>query len=492
MNGYAALKAGMRPTRIGNLSRAVLWAAETGSHVYVEDADIVFADGRIVFAGKAEDMPDEMRALAVDIDGIGLMAMPGLVDVHSHPATEPLNRGLLDELGSPGLYYSSLYEYMPVFRSDAASKPDCARVAYSEMLLSGVTTVVDLSTPWDGWLDVAAQSGMRVCLAPMFRSAAWKTSNGYTVDYSWDEDGGRRSLTEALSLIDAAHAHTSGRLSGMVTPAQIDTCSAALLQTSFAEAEARDVPWQIHAAQSIVEFQEITRRHGVSPIQWLDDLGLLSERSIIGHAIFLDDHPSTPWHTRTDLDVLAERNASVAHCPTVFVRRGYVMRDFGRYRRAGIRVGIGTDTYPHTMLDDLRLAAYLGRVQAGSPEAVSTREIFNAATVTGASMLRRTDIGRLDVGCCADIVLVDLKHPMMRPSIDPIRSLIFSCDDRAIRSVFVDGRLVVDRGEVLTMDHTASVDRLVAEQQRIVGTVASRDRLGRTVEELVPATFPTL
>ncbi|AQS88447.1 amidohydrolase [Neoasaia chiangmaiensis NBRC 101099] len=480
-----------RPVRISSLKTAVLWDTVAGGHCYAHDIDLILQGGRLVFAGPAGRMPDEFAALPVDVDGRTLLAMPGLVNIHSHPATEPMSRGMFDELGSPGLFYSSLYEYMPVFRADAASKPDCARVAYSEMLLSGVTTVVDLSTPWDGWLDIAAESGLRVCLGPMFRSAAWKTTNGFTVDYTWAEDGGRRAMDEALDIVDTAARHGSDRLSGMVVPAQVDTCSPEILKASFDAATRRDVPWQTHAAQSIVEFQEITRRHGTTPIQWLDGLGVLDRRSIIGHGIFLDDHPSTPWHTKRDLAILAERNAAIAHCPTVFARRGYVLRDFGRYARAGVRLGIGTDTYPHTILDDLRLAAYLGRVQEQTPQAVSARDVFDAATHVGASLLGRNDIGRLTVGGRADLVLVDLDHPMMRPSIDPVRSLIFSCDDRAIASVYVGGRKIVENGRVLTMDYEGATARLVREQARIIGSVSQRDRLGRSVGELVPATYPT-
>nr|WP_298798990.1 amidohydrolase family protein [uncultured Acetobacter sp.] len=479
------------PYRISRLKQAILWDKLTNSHCYVPDADIVMQAGKVLYAGPGHELPADYATLPISVDGRNLLAMPGLVDVHSHPATEPMSRGMFDELGSPGLFYSSLYEYMPVFRSDAASKPDCARVAYSEMLLSGVTTAVDLSTPWAGWLDVAQQSGLRVCLGPMFRSASWKTTNGYTVDYAWSEDGGRRSMQEALAIVDAASAHNSGRLSGMVVPAQVDTCSAEILKASFKEAESRNIPWQTHAAQSIVEFQEITRRHGLTPIQWLDSLGVLAQRSIIGHGIFLDDHPSTPWHTKTDLAILAQRDVAIAHCPTVFARRGYVLRDFGRYKRAGLRLGIGTDTYPHTILDDVRLAAYLGRIQEQTPEAVSTKDVFDAVTHVGASLLGRSDIGRIEPGSCADLVLVDMDHPMMRPSLDPIRSLIFSCDDRAIHSVYVDGKKVVEKGRVLTMDYEKATANLVQEQARISGSVSQRDRLGRSVEELIPPTYPT-
>jgi hypothetical protein len=131
-------------------------------------------------------------------------------------------------------------------------------------------------------------------------------------------------MEEAFALIQRAEQHPSGRLFGMACPAQIDTCAPELLRDSRAEAKARGLSWQIHAAQSVVEFHEITRRHGFTPIQWLHEMGLLDERAVIGHGIFLDDHPSTPWHTKRDLDILADTGTTVAHCPTVFARRGIV------------------------------------------------------------------------------------------------------------------------------------------------------------------------
>jgi cytosine/adenosine deaminase-related metal-dependent hydrolase len=296
-------------------------------------------------------------------------------------------------------------------------------------------------------------------------------------------------MAEALALIERAQQHPSGRLSGMVTPAQIDTCTETLLRDSFAEAKSRGLAWQIHAAQSVSEFHEITRRHGFTPIGWLDHLGLLSDRSIIGHGIFLDDHPSTPWHTDTDLKRLAETGTTVAHCPTVFARRGITLRDFGRYRRAGVNMGVGTDTYPHNMLDELRLVSYLARTQAGDPRSLSSTDLFDAATTGGARALGREDIGRLSPGCRADLVLVDVTHPMMRPAHDPVRSLIYAAGDRAVRMVYVDGIKVVDDGLVLTMDYPAAAAALHEAQARVKANVPKLDWAQRSAEAISPPTF---
>jgi 5-methylthioadenosine/S-adenosylhomocysteine deaminase len=474
----------MTTTLIRGADVVVAWDASAAQHVYLTDADVTFADGVLGFVGRGYD-----GAADAVISGKGLMVMPGLVNIHSHPSSEPMNKGLIDEVGSPGLYNSSLYEYLPIFRADAEAVPHCVRVALSELLLSGVTTLADLSMAHPGWLDLLAESGMRVCVAPMFRSARWYTKNGHVVEYAWDKAAGEKAMGEALRLVERAQQHECGRLFGMVVPAQIDTCTEGLLRESFQEAAKRRLSWQIHAAQSVTEFHEITRRHGVTPIGWLDHLGLLSERSIIGHGIFLDDHPSTRWHTDTDLKRLAETGTTVAHCPTVFARRGITLKHFGRYRRAGVNMGIGTDTYPHNMLDEMRLVAYLARTQATDPRSMTTTELFEAATIGGARALGREDIGRLAPGCRADLVLVDVTQPRMRPAHDPVRSLIYAAGDRALKAVYVDGREVVRDGEVLTMDFRAAAAALEEAQKRVVANAPAQDWAHRPIEKLSPPTF---
>ncbi len=471
-------------TVIRNAEMVVAWDGQ--AHTYMPGADVAFQGGTLTFVGRGYAGPAE-----VEVDGAGMMVMPGLVNIHSHPSSEPMNKGLIDEVGSPGLYNSSLYEYLPIFRADAEAVPHCVRVALSELLLSGVTTVADLSMAHPGWLDLLAESGMRVCIAPMFRSARWYTKNGHLVQYEWDEAAGEKAMGEALGLIDRAQQHPSGRLFGMVVPAQIDTCTEGLLRESHQEATARGLSWQIHAAQSVTEFHEITRRHGATPIGWLDEMGLLSDRSIIGHGIFLDDHPSTRWHTDSDLSRLVETGTTVAHCPTVFARRGITLKDFGRYRRAGVNMGVGTDTYPHNMLDELRLVSYLARTQAGNPRTMNSTDLFEAATIGGAKALGRSDIGRLAAGCRADVVLVDVRHPMMRPGRDPVRSLIYAAGDRAIRRVYVDGAMVVDAGQVLTMDYPAAAEALHEAQKRVIDRVPGVDWNHRHVDEISPPTFRT-
>ncbi|MFV0298506.1 MAG: amidohydrolase family protein, partial [Hyphomicrobiaceae bacterium] len=263
-------------TVIRNASWVVAYDPARDTHSYVADGDVAFEGNRLVTVGEPHQGP-----VTREIDGRGLMVMPGLVDIHSHPGSEPMNKGWNDDLGSPKLYNSGLYEIMPVFRPDSEGVPNSARVAWGELMLSGVTTLVDLSVAWDGWLEAMAASGIRGLLAPMYRSARWYTDNGHVVKYEWDEAAGLKAMERALAIVDQAEGHPSGRMGGMISPSQIDTCTPELIQASLAAARARGLKMQIHAAQSVAEFHEMTRRHGKTPVQWLSDIGALSPDTVI-------------------------------------------------------------------------------------------------------------------------------------------------------------------------------------------------------------------
>jgi cytosine/adenosine deaminase-related metal-dependent hydrolase len=364
------------------------------------------------------------------------------------------------------------------------------RVALAELLMSGVTTVVDISVPFDGWIDTLAESGIRAVAAPAFRDARWFTKNGHLLEYAWDLKAGRSAFEGARRLIDLANQHPSGRLSGMMMPSQIDTCSPELIRDAYDYAVERRMGMQIHAAQSVNEFHEMVRRHGKSPIGWLNSIGALGRNTIIGHGIFLDHHPWLHWPTRGDLPLLRDTGATVAHCPTVFMRRGIAMNTFGAYARQGVNLGIGTDTYPHNFLEEMRTAFTISRAVAGSVDDVTTLDVFNAATLGGSRALLREDIGRLKVGAKADMVLVDLKHPSMMPMREPLRSLLYVAAERAVRDVYVNGEHVVADGRAVNIDYAAAAEALEEAQKRSMREVPKLDWAGRTADELAPMVLP--
>jgi cytosine/adenosine deaminase-related metal-dependent hydrolase len=474
-------------TCIRNAAWIVAWDSATQSHAYLNGGDLAFSGDSITYVGK-----HYAGEADTTIDGSDLMVMPGLVDIHSHPSTEPFFRGVREEHGLPSMYMSGLYERSYVFRPDEEGRQAAKQVAYCEMLLTGITSVADLSGNDPGWIDLAARSGLRVFLAPGYASARWRLANDWDLQYDWDETNGRRGFADALALIDEAVKHPSGRLSGIVCPAQIDTCTPELLHDSYQAATERNLPLTTHCAQSVNEFHEMVKRHGITPVQWAKRVGILGPRTILGHAIFIDEHSWLHWHSKADLGLLADSGTSVAHCPSPFARYGHGMEDFGRYRRAGVNIGIGTDVAPHNLIEEMRLAAVVARILAEDITTTTTAEVFRAATAGGAAALGRDDIGRLAQGAKADIVLVDLKNPFMMPARDPLRSLIYTAADRAIRDVYIAGTQVVQNGKILTIDHAAALDALTEAQQRMLSGVRQRDYKGRTADEVIPLSLPTL
>lgn len=474
----------MTTTLIKNAEWIVAWNTATSRHEYLASADLAFDGDRIVHVGR-----DYRGAADREIDGSGRMVMPGFVNIHSHPASEPFNKGLMEERGSLRLGMSSLYEFMLLMRPDEEAKRAAALFAVGELLKSGVTTFTDYSVPREGWLEDLAGSGIRACLAPSYRSARWFTPNGHRVEYEWNEAAGREAMTAALEVIDTAARHNSGRLFGMLAPAQVDTCTEELLLASVEAAKSRNAPVQIHASQSVVEFREMVARHGKTPIEWLHDIGFLYEGAIVAHCIFVDEHSWIRWPMRGDLERMRASGASVAHCPNVFARRGILLENFGKYRKLGINIGLGTDTFPHNFLDEMRWATVLCKVGASNVEATDLAEVFHAATVGGAKALRRDDIGRLAVGCKADLSLVDLRHPSLQPLYDPLKSLVFSGLERGITDVFVDGRQVVRDGSVATIDMAAAAEAMNRGQREALARAPAGDYAHRPTERIFPPTL---
>jgi 5-methylthioadenosine/S-adenosylhomocysteine deaminase len=476
----------MSVTIIKNADWAIVWQPQPGRHVYMRDVDLAFDGNTITHVGKGYSGPADKV-----VNGRKRMVMPGLVNLHSHPEHEPAYRGIREEHGLPNMYMSGLFERSQAFYStDDEFRAASAEFAYCELLKSGVTSLIDISRAWDGWAELMVKSGLRGFLAPGYASARWKLENDYELKYTWDEAGGRQRFDDALKIIDAAMAHPSGRLSGVVSPMQIDTCTLDLLRDSRAAAQVRGIPFTVHIAQGVSEVQEMIRRHGRTPIKWAADNSLLGPTTILGHAIFLDSHSWVRWWTKSDLKLIVDNGSTVAHCPTPFVRYGHIMENFGDYLRAGVNMGLGTDTTPHNMLEEMRKAAILARVAARDINTVSTADMLHAATIGGANAVLRQDIGRLAPGAKADIVVVDLECVEMAPVRDPLRSLVYHAAERAVRDVYIDGRQVVGDFKVLTLNQGDAAGRLAQAQERMMAAVRQRDYKGRSADEITPLCLP--
>jgi 5-methylthioadenosine/S-adenosylhomocysteine deaminase len=472
-------------TVIRNCAWAVTRPEGDMAHRYQQGVDIAFAGGALIHVGPA--FPGEADVV---IDGRRLMAIPGLVNIHCHSGDEPIAKGLFEDVGTAVLWGNALYEFSALVDSDADAKDACQIVMLAGLMRSGVSSCLDIAGVHPHWLSLAAQSGMRAWLAPGFREAAWRMEGSHRLDFDWNVARGRERYQEALDFVGRAKAHPSRRIDGVIAPSQIETCSEALLQEAAAAARAGGARITIHAAQTMAEHEELLRRTGETAPQMLERLGLLGPDLILGHCIFLDHHGWTRQRTRADLDRLARSGTSVAHCPVTFARSGMTLQTLGGYRRAGVNVGIGTDSYPFNMLEEMREALICSRVAAGSVFDLDTGTLFDIATTGGARALGRDDIGRIAVGAKADLVLVDLDEPTMQPVHDPLRNLVHCAAERAVRDVFIDGEQVVRDHRVLTLDVDGAVRQLQDAQRRACRVAEQADPQRRPLAKLAPLSLP--
>jgi cytosine/adenosine deaminase-related metal-dependent hydrolase len=474
-----------KTTLIKNIAWAILWDETTDQHVYARNIDIAIRGDLIIFLGsKYTGEVDET------IDGSELLVIPGLINIHSHGAHEPAEKGVREEHYSPK-FHSGLYERMASFWMDPEGYQAVVQVAYCEMLKSGVTTVVDWSVPFEGWGDAMAGSGLRGYITPEYVTQTWKPVADGELEYSVKADGGFGDFEAAVRMIEEAERHPSGRVLGAIGPGQIDTCSPELLRESHALALASGRPFMVHIAQLTLEFHHMVEHHGMTPIQYADDLGILGPSTVLGHAIFIDEHSTIPpQDKKMDLSLISESGSSVAHCPTGFARGGISLESIARYRRAGINLGIGTDQSPHNLIEEMRSAIIAGRFAGDSMKELGASEVLEMATVGGANALNREDIGKLAPGMKADLVLVDLSDHSMQPVRDPMLNLVYHAADRGVRDVFIDGERVVGDGEVLTIDYEDALDRCGDAQRSMLGQVQNFDYAGRSIDEMIPLSLP--
>ena len=477
-----------RPNSIRNIPWAVVRDGTHRRHVYRRDVDLHLKEGQIAEitpAGARPSGPGE-----VTIDGTGMLALPGLVNIHSHPSTEPGYRGVREDHGVPEQQMTGLMERLQAFRLGDDGRQAAATLAYCEMLRAGTTTACDVTMPFDGWLETMAQSGMRFYAAPTFASARWGMAAPQTVTWKWDEAGGLAQFEKAKRVMSDAEAHNSRRLDAMVFPAQIDTVTPELFAAGRQHADESGRRFSTHIGQSVVEVREMIRRHNMTPVQWAAAQGLLKDDTVLAHCILLDDHPQIGWHTRKDLDLIAEAGASVAHCPQPFARYGLAMDHIGRYRTNGVNIGLGTDCAPHNLIEEMRLAIVAGRLMSEDIRSLDTAGAFEAATLGGAAALGREDIGALGPGMAADIVLVDLNHPLMQPARDPLRSFVFHAADRAVHTVLVDGEIVLKEGAPVHLDPAAAMERVAEAQARMLRDSVKIDYANRPGDQISPLSLP--
>ena len=462
------------------------------SHEVHEQGSVAFEGARIVHAGGPYPGAADTRIAAR-----GKLVAPGFINTHVHTAGNGGDYLLLD-MAKNDYRTSNYMAFAAPLKGKMTPPPPEATAAIRAFVLlhalkNGTTTVIDvggLRGDWDGYVRLVDDLGVRVYGGPPFRDRDTYMDAQGRLTYEEDTAVGRERLKEAVDFARKFDGAAGGRLRALFNAAQVETCSEPLLRAGKEAAAGMSAPIHTHAGGNLIEFQRIMDEYRKTPVRFLADIGFLDERTLLGHVVFTTAHEWTRYPFGDDLRLLAERGATVGHCPYKYAKMAMTLRSFQRYLEAGVTLAIGTDTYPLDIVSELRWASILAKVTDGNYQAGLARDVFNAATIGGCRFLAREDLGRLAPGARADILLIDLDHLGAPVYADPIKALVDSASGRDVDTVIVDGQVLVQGGRTTRVDEDAVLAKARAATEHYWSRVPAWRWDGVGVDQIVPPAFP--
>ncbi|MFQ8431817.1 amidohydrolase family protein [Amaricoccus sp. W119] len=415
----------------------------------IEGAAVAVRDGRIAALGPAAEIGREASEV---IDAGGAILMPGLVNSHCH-AGDSLFRGLVEDLPLEPWLQTVWKAERAILNRDTVRLG--ATLGFAELLLSGVTSVMDMFWFPDQAVHAARDLGMRVATGGIFIDFPG-------VDHVTHDDRLRAAKAFFAEFDGAEDVFPTIMPHGSYTVGPDNLTSAKAL------AEEYGALFSTHAAETQAEQTDIANRYGRSVIRHLDHLGLLDARTVLAHCVWLDDE---------EVEILARTGATVSHNPVSNLKLASGIARIPDLLRAGARVTIGTDgAISGNDLDmwmALRLAATLHRGATRRADAVSTRQALAMVTREGAAALGALDrIGSLEPGKFADMILIDTSRVHATPIFDPMTHIVFSTAKSDVRDVFVSGRRVVKDGALTGIDIAETLARVRALTPEIAASIA--------------------
>lgn len=477
----------------------------TGAFVigFAENDHVIYPNGEVVYAGNEILFVGQHYAEPVDqvIDAGLAVISPGLIDLD---ALADIDHAILDTWNppniDPGLQWSAEYFQQ---RHDLFSLEEeifKRRYALVQLILNGITTAMPIAAEtYKGWAEsyaelaavaqLAGELGLRMYLGPSYRSGINVVRADGSRDVLWDEAQGSAGLADAVRFVQDFDGAYDGLIRGCLLPCRIETVTPDLLRRTKAAADELNCYVRLHCLQGLVELRLLRTWYNQTPLQLLEEIGLLGPRLLIPHAIYIGGHPHTGEPYAGDLELLHERGVSIIHCPLTSIRYGNALESFDRYRRAGVNIALGTDSFPPDLIRGMDVGNNLAKYIDNRKDAGSAADYFRAATLGGAQALGRTDLGRLAPGAKADLMIVDLSHLRTGPIDDPIRTMLMHGSGANVRTVIINGRTVMQDGQIPGIDFAALKAQGQTYFAKLKAAYPARDYKGRSVTALFPPTF---
>ena len=423
----------------------------------IADGAVAIDSGLIIAMGPADEINTRYKANG-HLSGDNRIVMPGLVNGHSHAAMTLL-RGVADDLALLDWLTNYIFPAEVEF-VDAEFVRIGTELACWEMIRGGTTTFVDMYYYPDIVAQVVESCGLRA-----FVSAT-------VIDQrSPDAENAADSIEKGMAFVENWKGRNS-RITPIFGPHANYTLNAEQLAATRAAANDAGIPISIHMSESPFELQYSKQTYGMTSIELFESIGFLDGPTIGAHVV---------WPTEAEIGILAERKVGVIHNPSSNMKIASGISPVTDMLQAGVLVGLGTDGAASNndldMWEEMRLAAFLQKVDKMDPEVLSASTVLRMATSGGAAAVGLGDkIGTLAVGMRADVIQVSFDDVHFVPTYDVISHLVYVADEQDVASVTVDGKLLMRDGEFLTID-TGRVAKEAAELAgRIQAALAERNQ----------------
>ncbi len=392
------------------------------------------------------------------VNGSTLVAIPGFIQTHIH-LCQTLFRGLADDLELLDWLRLRIMPYEAAH--NAKSMYASAMIGIAELLRSGTTTIMDMGSMnhEEEVIRSVTESGIRAFLG--------KAMMDVNELYPPLKESTKDSLSSTLKYAEHAHGSAHGRVRYAVAPRFILSCTDKLMKEAYEMTKQfPGMLFHTHAAENRHEMDAVRKRCNMDNVEYFEELNILHHNTCLAHCIWLNDH---------EMDLMKERDAKVLHCPSSNLKLGSGIAKIPAMQAKGITVSLGADGAPCNnnldMFDEMRLAALIQKPLHG-PTAMNAEAVFAMATLGGAATLGiASEVGSLETGKKADIVLLDINriwNPSSPKSDDEMYSaIVYSCSPENVHSVMVDGRWVFRNGEHVGIDEEAIV-RNAKEELRLL------------------------
>jgi 5-methylthioadenosine/S-adenosylhomocysteine deaminase len=412
--------------------------------------DLLIRDGLIASVGETGQTAD------VVIDAAGGAVLPGFVQTHIH-LCQTLFRGAADDL--PLLDWLKKRVWPMEAAHTAASIKASAQLGIAELIKGGTTCALTMETVnhTEEVFRVVEDSGFRATVGKCMMD------KGDEVPAALHEDT-EASIRESLALLEAWHGKADGRIRYCFAPRFALSCTRELLTRVAQLARERNVMVHSHASENRNECALVERQTGLRNVAYLDSIGLSGRHVVLAHCVHLD---------AAEFETLANTGTNVAHCPSSNLKLGSGIAEIVRMLAGGVSVSLGADGAPCNnrldMFTEMRGMALLQKAMHG-PEVVPARQALRIATIEGAKALAlEKQIGSLEAGKRADVVVINLDSLHSTPSSDdPASALVYSAQTSDVRSVLIDGRVVMKDRELLTLDESSVVQNANREAVELI------------------------